>query len=47
MFVRQPSYHVRYDIFGLAKGVYEQQFPFQLERELEKAVQNAIIRGRA
>lgn len=46
-FVKPPTYRVRYDIFNLAKGVYEQQFPFHFERELAKAVQTSKFRGLA
>lgn len=44
-FVKPPSYQVRYDIFGLARGIYENQFPFHFERELAKAVQTSKFRG--
>jgi hypothetical protein len=46
-FVKPPSYQVRYDIFGYAKGIYTQQFPFHFENELVKAVQTSKFRGRA
>ncbi len=46
-FVRPPSYQVRYDIFGLAKGIYQQQFPFHFENELAKAVETSKFRGQA
>ncbi len=45
-FVRSVSYTPRYPIFRLAERIYSREFPFHFDRELAKAVQTAIVRGR-
>lgn len=45
-FVKNVSYRARYEIYGLAQKIYDGEFPFHFERELEKAVQNSKFRGR-
>ena len=45
-FVRSVSYRPRFDVFGYARKVYEKQYPFHFQRELAKAVQTAMFRGR-
>lgn len=46
-FATSANYRVRFNIFGLAQGIYEQEYPFHFERELAKAVQTSMFRGRA
>jgi hypothetical protein len=46
IFVRRAHYTPRYDIFAMARKVYERQLPFHFRRELEKAVQTSKFRGR-
>jgi hypothetical protein len=45
-FVKRAAYRPRYDIFGLAQRTWNRIMPFHFARELEKAVQNARLRGR-
>lgn len=46
-FVTAVTYKPRFDIFRMAKAIYEQQFPFHFEREFSKAMETARIRGKA
>ena len=46
IFVRKPTYRRRYDIFGLAQRQWNRLMPFHFNRELAKAVQSAVLRGR-
>lgn len=46
VFVRRASYTPRYRIFDMAQRLYQRQFRFHFERELEKAVQTSKFRGR-
>lgn len=46
IFVRQPHYRVRYDIFALAQRQWNKLMPFHFNRELQKAVDTSKYRGR-
>lgn len=46
IFVRAPRYRQRYDIFALAQRQWNKLMPFHFNRELAKAVQTAVLRGR-
>lgn len=46
IFVRSAVYNRRYDIFGTAEKTWARLMPFFFERELEKAVETSLIRGR-
>lgn len=45
VFVKQPSYRARYDIFKYAGKTYNRYFPTILRNELGKAVASATARG--
>src|SRR5690606_26983847 len=47
VFVRGVSYQPRFKIFELAQKDWNRLMPFFFERELAKAVENSILRGRA
>ena len=46
VFVRQPRYQKRFDIFGLAQRQWDKLMPFHFNRELAKALQTSKYRGR-
>lgn len=46
IFVKRATYRPRFHIFQIAEKMYQRQFKFQFERELEKAVQTSKFRGR-
>lgn len=46
IFTRAAVYNRRYDIFGIAEKEWNKLMPFFFERELDKAVEDSIIRGR-
>lgn len=47
VFVKGVRYAKRYEIFEIAQRTYNRVMPFHFERELAKAVQTSIYRGRA
>ena len=46
-FVNGVQYRKRYDVFGIARKIYDRRFPANFKREFDKAVASAISRGRA
>lgn len=47
IFARKAVYDARYDIFGIAEKEWSRLMPFFFERELAKAVEESVLRGRA
>lgn len=46
VFTKAPTYRPRYDIYEYARREWNRLMPFHFNRELAKAVQTAIARGR-
>lgn len=46
IFARKAVYDARYDIFGIAEKEWSRLMPFFFERELAKAVEESVLRGR-
>ena len=45
-FVKAVSYRARYDIFGMARKIYDSLYGFHFDRELRKAVETSKFRGK-
>ena len=47
LFTKRATYRPRYDIFRLAQRQWDTLMPFHFSRELQKALQTSMHRGRA